>query len=213
METTWTKYTFTCDPDECDTLIEVTCRDFGFPTGVMQLTCPCGRKLDVLSVADATINPIKQKEEQTMDTPTISPAVEYNSDLLVTYKKLNGYSDAEYVTDKVRNIEWELSNARTNSKAVATINNKIDSVRSIIQENYADSLDQETLASIADALDIELTKEITWEATIHVSGIMQVSLTEDFDLESVLMDELSVDTRNGDIEVHDYEVANCQESY
>jgi hypothetical protein len=203
----WYKKDYVCSI--CDALIEMTTKS----DELKDKNClECRGDLTLLSVLDATIDPIKQKEEQTMDTPTISPAVEYNSDLLVTYKKINGYSDAEYVTDKVRNIEWELSNARTNSKAISALNNKIDSVRSIIQENFADSLDQDTLTSIAEALDIELTKEVSWEATIHVSGIVQVSLTEDFDLESMLMDELSVDARNGDIEVHDFEVANCQES-
>jgi len=33
------KYTFVCDPDECDCLIELTSSDgFGFPSGVMELT-------------------------------------------------------------------------------------------------------------------------------------------------------------------------------
>jgi len=85
---TWTKYTFVCDPDQCDTLIEVTCDNYGFPLGVMQITCPCGKKLDILSVADATIN--KPTTEGTpMETTTstdnqVSPAVEYNPNQLVT---------------------------------------------------------------------------------------------------------------------------------
>ena len=42
----WIKYTFVCDPDECDTLIEVTCKlPFDFPNGEVAMTCPCGRKM------------------------------------------------------------------------------------------------------------------------------------------------------------------------
>ena len=51
------KYTFVCDPDECDCLIELTSSDgFGFPSGVTELTCPCGRKTTLLSVEHGTIN-------------------------------------------------------------------------------------------------------------------------------------------------------------
>ena len=205
-------YTFVCDPDECDCLIQVTTSDgFGFPSGVTQLTCPCGRKTTLLSVVNATIAPsTKEKENPNMEQTLTTP---YNPDLLVTYKKLNGYTDPEYITDKVRNIEWELSNARTNAKSALSYQNKIDSARTIILDAYQDSDDQEVLAQIADALDIELTKEITWETTIHATGTIQVSLTEDFDLESMLMEELTVEVRNGDIEVHDYEIMNCQEAY
>ena len=148
-----------------------------------------------------------------IDEP-LSDLEKYNPDLLVTYKVIKGYSDAEYTTDKVRNIEWELHNARGNARVALDLQNKIDSVKSIIVNSFPDSDDQDTLTEIAEALNIELTKEITWEATIHVSGTMQVSLTDsNYDFESELNDNLFVDSQNGDIEIGDYEVANVQESY
>jgi hypothetical protein len=50
MNTMWSKYTFTCDPEECDALVEFTVRDgFGFPNGVVALDCGCGRKLNYIS--------------------------------------------------------------------------------------------------------------------------------------------------------------------
>ena len=50
----WSKYTFVCDPDECDALVEFTARDdFGFPLGVVEMTCPCGRKLNYISYEQA----------------------------------------------------------------------------------------------------------------------------------------------------------------
>ena len=50
----WSKYTFVCDPDECDALVEFTVRDgFGFPLGSVEMTCPCGRKLNYISYEDA----------------------------------------------------------------------------------------------------------------------------------------------------------------
>lgn len=54
-ELTSMKYTFICDPDECNTLIDVTCDEFDFPSGVTQITCPCGRKPTLLSVTPATL--------------------------------------------------------------------------------------------------------------------------------------------------------------
>lgn len=51
----WSKYTFTCDPDECDALLEFTARDgFGFPLGIVEMMCPCGRMMNYISYEDAT---------------------------------------------------------------------------------------------------------------------------------------------------------------
>jgi len=206
------KYTFVCDPEECDSMIELTSSDgFGFPSGVTELTCPCGRKTTLVSVEHATITSTTTKEEQ-MET-TVSPAVEYNPDLLVTYKIVSNYSDPEYATDKVRNIEWELHNARTNAKAVNNIQNRVGLVSDIITEAFADSDDQETLRAIAEALEIPLTKEIEWSATIEVSGTITVDLLEDtVDVESEIYDNLYVDSQNGQIEIVDTEICNVREN-
>ena len=85
-------------------------------------------------------------------------------------------------------------------------------VKLAIVNSFPDSEDQDTLTEIAEALDIELTKEITWSATIHVSGTMQVPLSDN-DFESELADNLFVDSQNGDIEIDDYQVSNIEESY
>jgi hypothetical protein len=212
-----TKYTFACDPDNCDVLIELTSSDgFGFPSGVMQITCPCGRKPTLLSVANATIAPTTQTKEETMEDATITNTVPdtYNPNLLVTYKVIRGYSDAEYATDKVTSIEWDLHNSRTNSKMIQVLNSKIDSVKDIITEAYGDSDDQETLRSIAEALGIELTRTIEWSATIEVSGTMELDLLADYDtdVESEIYENLSVDSQNGNIEVIDQEVTNVREN-
>lgn len=51
----WSKYTFTCDPEECDALLEFTARDgFGFPLGIVEMQCPCGRMMTYISYEDAT---------------------------------------------------------------------------------------------------------------------------------------------------------------
>jgi hypothetical protein len=213
-------YTFACDPDECDCLIQVTSSDgFGFPSGVVELTCPCGRKANLLSVEHATILPTTQTKGNTMDGMTtenlpLSDSEKYNPDLLVTYKVLNGYSDATYTTDKVRNIEWDLYNSRLNSKAVSAHQSKIDLVKEIITAQWEDSEDQDTLQAIAEALDIELVREIEWSASIEVSGIISVNiLTEShFDLQMEIEDALYADSHNSNMEINDQEICNVREN-
>jgi hypothetical protein len=211
------KYTFVCDPDECDSLIELTSSDgFGFPSGVTELTCPCGRKTTLVSVEHATIAPTTQTKEETMETetPAVTVPDTYNSNLLVTYKVIRGYSDAEYATDKVTTIEWDLHNGRQSQKTVQSLNSKIDTVKDIITEAYADSDDQETLRAIAEALDIELTRTVEWSATIEVSGTIELDLLADYDtdVEQEIYDNLTVDSQNGNIEVIDTEVTNVREN-
>jgi hypothetical protein len=217
-----TKYTFACDPDECDVLIELTSSDgFGFPSGVMEITCPCGRKPVLLSVANATITPSNQtKEEKMEETTTIgsdafhSPAVPYNPDLLVTYKVIKGYSDPEFTTSKVASLEWDLHNGRQSQKRVGVFESKVNTVKDIITEAYGDSDDQETLRSIAEALDIALTRTVEWTASIEVSGTIELDLLADYntDLESEITDNLFADSHNGNIEVIDQEVCHVREA-
>jgi hypothetical protein len=212
-----TKYTFACDPDECDCLIELTSSDgFGFPSGVMQITCPCGRKPTLLSVVTATIAPTTQTKEETMEeTTTATPVPDtYNSNLLVTYKVIRGYSDAEYATDKVASIEWDLHNGRQSQKRVTTLLSQIDAVKEIICEAYADSGDQDTLREIAEALSIELIKEVQFTASVEVTGTYSFNILEndyDMDLESEVTDALYADSNNGNITIDDTEVCNVSE--
>jgi hypothetical protein len=207
----WTKYTFVCDPEECDTMIEVTCDDYGYPSGVMQITCPCGRKLDILSVQDATINTPTKEREQMLDNVE-APSIEstYNPNLVVTYKKIHGYSDPEFATDKVVNLEWELHNGRQATKRLGMLESNINEVRNYIQDAYADSSDKESLTEIASLLNIELTKTVTIRATIDVDIEVELELEEanDFDAHYFLQDELCIDSNNGNVSVDSWTVTN-----
>jgi hypothetical protein len=218
--TKYQKYTWVCTSD-CDALIEYTFKDgYGWPNGVMDLTCRCGTACTLLSVEDATIpytdTPLQTKEEPMEEsTVTTTPIPEsYNSNLLVTYKVIRGYSDAEYATDKVTSIEWDLHNGRQSQKTVGVLNGKIDAVKEIICEAYADSGDQDTLREIAEALSIELIKEVEFTASIEVSGTYSYNILEndyDLDLESEVTDALYADSNNGNIEIGDTEVCNVRE--
>ena len=216
---TYNKYTWVCTGD-CDALIEYTLKDgFGWPNGVMQLTCPCNSTCTLLSVEDATIpytdSPLtKGNEMETTETTTPAVPDTYNANLLVTYKVIHGYSDPEYATDKVASIEWDLHNARQTQKSNGILHSKIDSVKDIITEAYSDSEDQETLRAIAEALDIELTRTVEWSATIEVSGTIELDLLSDYDtdVEQEIYENLTVDSQDGRIEVSDTEVTNVREN-
>jgi hypothetical protein len=217
--TKYQKYTWVCTSD-CDALIEYTFKDgYGWPNGVMDLTCRCGTRCTLLSVEDATIpytdTPLTKEEPMEESTVTTTPVPEsYNSNLLVTYKVIRGYSDAEYATDKVASLEWDLHNGRQSQKTVHVLNSKIDAVKEIICEAYADSQDQDTLREIAEALGIELIKEVEFTASIEVTGTYSYNILEndyDMDLESEVTDALFADSNNGNIEIGDTEVCNVRE--
>ena len=214
--THYQKYTWVCTGD-CDALIEYTIKDgFGWPNGVMQLTCPCNSRCTLVSVEDATIpytdTPLTKEEPMETETPAVIVPDTYNSNLLVTYKVIRGYSDAEYATDKVTSIEWDLHNGRQSQKTVGVLQSKINHAKDIIHEAYVDSDDQDTLRAIAEALDIQLTKTIEFTATIEVSGTVEVDLLEDYELEDDIADNLYVDSQSGRIEIGDIEVCHVREA-
>jgi len=217
--TKYQKYTWICTSD-CDALIEYTFKDgYGWPNGVTDLTCRCGTSCTLLSVEDATIpytdTPLPKEERMETETPAVTVPDTYNPNLLVTYKVIRGYSDAEYATDKVTSIEWDLHNGRQSQKTVHVLNSKIDAVKEIICEAYADSQDQDTLRDIAEALGIELIKEVQFTASVEVSGTYSYDILSDYsdyDLDSVITDALFADSNDGNVQVDDTEVCNVREA-
>jgi len=209
------QYTFVCDPDECDTLIELTTSDgFGFPSGVTQLTCPCGRQMSYLG---CTILPTTTKGNEMLDNLEASMDVsnQYNPNLLVTYKKIfNG--ETTYSTEKVTDIEWALDQSRRNYQTLTEKQNqwytKESKLRTLIEEVYADSEDQETLANIAEIFDIPLTKEIEYTAWVRVDMTVEVELGGDVDaVEDFISSNLTIDSYDSMIQVTNYEVERTEE--
>jgi hypothetical protein len=138
----------------------------------------------------------------------------YNPNLLVTYKVIRGYSDAEYATDKVTSIEWDLHNARQAQKSNGVYQDKINTVKDIIAEAYADSQDQDTLRAIAEALQIEITKTIEFTATVEVNGTIDIDLLSDWggDFDSEIEENLYVESQAGNIEINEQYVTNVREA-
>ena len=197
----WTKYTFTCDPEQCDTLIEVTCDNYGFPSGVMQITCPCGRKLDVLSVVDATITPSTTTKEETMETTAQVMKLDWVENDVVTTK--------EYTESDVRHMVWQLKNLTEKQNQWYR---KESQLRTFLEENYADSSDQESLAEIAEMFDVPLTKEIEITVWVRVDATIEVDLTGDFDgVEDFVSSNLTVDSYASEMAVNNFEIDRVEE--
>ena len=155
-------------------------------------------------------------EETTIGSDALhSPAVEYNPNLLVTYKVIHGYSDPEYTTAKVTSLEWDLHNARQTQKSNGVLHSKIDSVKDIITEAYEDSEDKDTLRAIAEALGIELVRDVQFTATLEVSGTYSYNILDsdyELDLDSEVTDALYAESNNGNIQIDDTEVCHVREA-
>jgi hypothetical protein len=206
------KYTFVCDPDECDSLIELTSSDgFGFPSGVTELTCPCGRKTTLLSVVNATITPSNQTKEETMETTTktLAELFDIHAKMIV---KSTTTGELEYLEVSPYDVNCYLTDNAYYQKKSKKFDSAVEDIKAIILDSYADSDDQDTLRAIAEALEIKLTKTVEWSATMYVSGSMEVDLLEDFDLDSELSEQLQVSAWSGDIEVEDYSVDDVREN-
>jgi hypothetical protein len=214
METTnGTKYVFVCDPDECDTLIEVTCvAGFDFPNGVIKHTCPCGRQMAYISATILTSN--QPTKEETMETYQLVPE-SYNPNLLVTYKRIDG-DVSSYPVEKVKDIEWSLEESRRMYKTLSEKQNswytKESKLRSLLEEVYEDSDDQDSLSKIAEIFDIPLTKEVEYTAWIRVDMTVEVELGGDLDIiADFISSNLTVDSYDSMISVNNHEIDRVEE--
>lgn len=202
---TWTKYTFICDPDECDTLIEVTCDNYGFPSGVMQLTCPCGRKLDVLSVADATITPSTTTKEDNMEATT-TPQV-----MTLDWIENDVVTNKTYTESDIRHMVWQNKNFTNKQNEWFK---KESQLRTFIHDNFENSDDQEALTEIAEMFDIPLTKEIEVTVWVRVDATVEVELGDGagFDaVEEFISQNLTVDSYGSEMSVNNFEIDRVEE--
>ena len=206
LETVSSKYTFICDPDECDCLIELTSSDrFGFPSGVTELTCPCGRDTTLLSVVHATIAPSTQtKEEQTMET-TIAPQT-----MTLTWQN-NGIDETTTYTEN--DVRSAIYNNKRYAEKMNEYYRKESQLRTLLEEVYADSNEQDTLSQIAEIFDVPLTKEIEVTAWVRVDMTIEVDMANgDYDIEDMVRNNLTIDSFGSEISVNDYDVDRVEEN-
>ena len=194
--TNWSKYTFVCDPDECDTMIEVTVGPFNWPNGVVKLTCPCGREMQYLSVQDATIPSTTTKEEK-MEYPYNNPD---ETPQVIALQ--------ETILAKDRFIESLQSRSSMDSQRINLYTNSVNALKEYLLENY-NELEMHA-DSIADIFDISLKREVTVTFTIHASATVDVE--PGMDVEDIITDNVFVDANYGDIVIDDYTVEDVEVS-
>jgi len=212
MDPKWFKYTWVCT-GECDALIEYTFKS-GYTPNVIDITCLCGFPTTLLSVEDATIPPMNTQKEETMET-TITINEAYNPNLLVTYKKIEN-GETSYPTDKVVDIEYSLDQGRRWYKSLTEKQNewyrKESQLRTLLEETFADSEDQETLTAIAEIFDVPLTKEVEYTAWVRVDLTVEVELGGDMDsIEDFISSNLTIDSYDALIQVTNHDVDRVEE--
>ena len=211
MTKTWQKYEYVCP--YCDGLFTYLIKYYS----VASPTCPvpeCAGEMTLMSVVDATIYSPTKKEEKTMETTTISET--YNPNLLVTYKKIEN-GETSYITDKVNDIEYALDQSRRNYKSLTEKQNewyrKESQLRTLLNDVFHDSEDQDTLSQIAQIFDVPLTKEISVTAYVQVQMTVEVDMREgEYDIEDLVRNNLSVDAYSP-ISVNDFDVDRVEENY
>ncbi len=207
-----TKYTFVCDPNECDTLIEVTSSDgFGFPSGVVKLTCPCGREMSYIS---ATIQSTNERKE--METTSTMPDT-YNPNLLVTYKSIENY-EATYPTIKVVDLEGKLDSLVRLEKQLTISNGQISKILDNLSADgwYNPNYDKsEVLNDLCEILGHEPKQTVTITAQVNVEVSYDIPLeeVEDFDAKYFLQDNLSIDSWHGDVCIESFDVEDADVSW
>ena len=152
--TKYQKYTWVC-PSDCDALIEYTFKDgYGWPNGVMDLTCRCGSNCILLSVQDATIPPIKQTKEEKME-PTITEAQVGLAILNARIKQLE---------DQVQRV------TQRDYSTASTLNKMRDDMKTFALEGLDDdSLSEFQAEEIALICGFELTNEFELTVTVEYS--------------------------------------------
>ena len=151
-----------------------------------------------------------------METPYgTTPAVphEYNSNLLVTYKKIAGtYAQPEapeYITQKVVDLEWALEQGRRADDLYLGLKLKVNELEELLVELYNPNYTkEEALQQIAELFGFELSKTVTVTGTINFEVTVQVPLDEidNFDAQYKLGDELSLTSYGSEVEVNDWSI-------
>lgn len=204
-----TQYTFVCDPDECDTMIEITTSNkFGFPSGVIQNTCPCGRQMSYIS-STIVDNPTTERQHPMEETMTQVPQA-YDANTLVTYKRIHN-GETTYPTLKVNELEWKLDQGNRSADRANELQSKINRIIDNLTDEYwfNDSTDKsEVLQDICEILDHNPVKTIEFSARITITGSVDIPMdeVEDFDIDSHLAENLTVDSYHGDTVIDGFDV-------
>jgi hypothetical protein len=203
--TNYQKYTWIC-PGDCDALIEYTFKDgYGWPNGVMDLTCRCGTPCILLSVVDATITPSTTTKEETMEETT-TPQV-----MTLDWIENDVVTNKTYTESDIRHMVWQNKNLTTKQNEWFK---KESQLRTFIHDNFENSEDQESLTEIAEMFDIPLTKEIEVTIWVRVDATVEVELGDGagFDaVEEFVAQNLTIDSYGSELSVNNWDIDRMEE--
>jgi hypothetical protein len=143
-----------------------------------------------------------------METTTNEVVVpeHYNANQLVTYKVIDGDSTT-FPTVKVNDLEYEMDRLRYWRKQWDQLSGKVARLENDL-EQYLDMDSEDIVSAICEIFGFEPTKEIEFEATVRITGTVDIPLAQlkDFDIDNI---DLSVDVDsyayniNADVEIED----------
>ena len=201
----WYKWDYVCS--DCDAHVEITALVDGHSIK-NEMCMKCLSPLTLMSVVDVTIPNVTQKKEEEMITETPDQTI------TLTWLENNATgipveTSTTYSLNDVRALVYrDKSYARTMNEYYR----KESQLRTLLEEVYADSSEQDTLQSIAEIFDVPLTKEIFVTAYVQVQMTVEVDMADgDYDIESLVTNNLYVDT-NGECTISGYDVERVEEN-
>jgi uncharacterized protein YsxB (DUF464 family) len=193
----WNKFTYVCP--NCDSYVEYTAKEV-WRNKDNEFYCVCGGTSTLLSVVDATIQPIKKKEETVEITEYIKQELElsYGNQITQLENELNASES------RVNRLE----------KLLSDYSRQLSSITDNLTKDgwYSDSIEKdEVLEDLCTILDYEAKHEVEFTATITVNGRCEIPLNED--VEGFLSDiEFDVTSYGGDVIVEGHEVDRVWEN-
>ena len=196
---TWYKWDYVCSG--CDAHIEITVLVDGHSIKT-EMCMKCLSPLTLMSVVDVTILPIPTKKEEEMITET--PA----QTMTLTWQN-NGINETTtYTENDIRSAIY--NNKRLNEK-MNEYYRKESQLRTLLEEVYADSNEQDTLSQIAEIFDVPLTKEISVTAYVQVQMTVEVDMADgDYDIESFV--NLTIEAYDSAVSVNNYDIERVEEN-
>lgn len=130
----------------------------------------------------------------------------YNPNQLVTYKVIDN-GEATFPTRKVTDIEYDLDRGGYWKNQWSELSGKVARLENDLPE-YLEMDAEEIVSAICDIFGFNPTKEIEFEASVTVTGTVQIPLADlkDFDIDQIDL-TVSVDSYSYEINA-DAEVDN-----
>lgn len=135
-------------------------------------------------------------------TPEVTLADRYDSTALIVL------NPSEYVEKSALDLNYDLRRLETYRSIANKQTSGIEAVKEYLVDNY-DELEGHA-DSIAELLDIELTREV--EYSVSITATVTVTIKPGDDAESIISDNLYVESNHSDITVDDYNVDYTNEA-